>query len=103
MDLQNLSQKLPQVRQWIDRTLAAHSERARSAASYRFPRLPLYYSPVFLETSYVVVVPRVPMPPLASFGLPELSEFEKGEHTAVTYRNTCFVREGFASDESLHF
>src|SRR5436190_14987612 len=103
MDLQLLQQKLPDVRNWIDRTLAAHRVQARSAASYRFSRLPKFYSPVFLELTFVVEVPRVPMPPLTSFGLPQLAEFEKGNYSGVTYRNTCFIREGLGTDESLHF
>jgi hypothetical protein len=103
MDLQNLLQKLPQVRDWIDRTLAAHRTEARPVASYRFKRLPQYYSPVFLETAFVVIVPQLPIPPLASFGLPELASFEKGDYSAITYRNTYFVREAGSTDESLHF
>src|SRR6185295_13323069 len=103
MDLQKVLQKLPDMRDWIERTLAANREQARSAASYRFPRLPQFYTPVFLESAYVVVVPRVPMPPLTGMGLPELADFERGNYAGVTYRNTYFVREDSAYNESLHF
>jgi hypothetical protein len=103
MDLQNLLQKLPPVRDWIERTLAAHRTEARSVASYRFARLPQFYSPVFLETAFVVIVPRLPLIPMTSLGLPELEAFEKAEHPAITYRNTSFMLESGSSDESLHF
>jgi len=103
MDLQNLLQKLPPVRDWIERTLAAHRTEARSVASYRFPRLTQFYSPVFLETAFVVIVPRLPIVPMASLGLRELESFEKAEHAAITYRNTSFMLEAGSADESLHF
>jgi hypothetical protein len=103
MDLQNLLEKLPVVRDWIDRTLAAHRTEARPVASYRFQRLPKFYSPVFLETAFVVIVPHLPIPPLTSMGLPELEEFEKGIYRGITYRNTYFVLEAGSTDESLHF
>jgi hypothetical protein len=103
MNLPDLLQKLPQVREWIERTLAAHRTETRSSASYRFERLPQFFTPVFLETAFVVEIPRVPLPPFASLGLPELAEFEKSNPAAITYRNTYFVREGAGSDESVHF
>lgn len=103
MDLQKLLQTLPQMRDWVERTLGAHRAEARPTASYRFPRLPQFYPPVFLETSFVVIVSHVPVPPLTSWGLPEFAEFEKGHYAGVTYRNTYFVTENSWSDESLHF
>jgi len=45
----------------------------------------------------------VPVPPLTSFGLPELAEFEKGDYAGITFRNTYFLREGSGTDESVHF
>jgi len=95
--------KLPEVRQWIERTLAEHRTEARPAASYRFKRLPEFYSPVFLETAFVVIVPRVPVPPLRSLGLPELAEIETLNAAGITYRNTYFLKEDGASTESIHF
>jgi hypothetical protein len=103
MDLQNFIPKLPPVRDWIERTLAAHRAEARPVASYRFQRLPRFYSPIFLETAFVVIVPRLPVVPLKSLGLPELEAFEKAEHAAITYRNTYFMLEAGSLDESLHF
>jgi hypothetical protein len=103
MSLQNIQEKLPQLREWIERTLARHRTEARSVASQRFPRLKDYFPSVFLETAYVVIVPRIPVPPLREIGLPELAEFEKGDYAGITYRNTYFVRENGLYDESLHF
>jgi len=103
MDARKILQKLPDLKDWIERTLAAHRAEARTVASYRFPRLPQYFTPVFLEMSFVVIMPRVPVPPLTSFGLPELAEFENGDYAGITYRNTYFVKENCAYEESLHF
>ena len=72
-------------------------------ASHRFPRLKDYFPSVFLETAYVVIVPRIPLPPLREMGLPEFGEFEKGDYAGITYRNTYFVRENGIYDESVHF
>jgi hypothetical protein len=103
MSLGNIQEKLPQLREWIERTLARHRIEARSVASQRFPRLKDYFPSVFLETAFVVIVPRIPIPPLREMGLPELAEFEKGDYTGITYRNTYFVREGGIYNESIHF
>jgi hypothetical protein len=103
MDLQKLLEKLPPVRDWIERTLGAHRAEARPAASYHFKRLPQFFTPVFLETAFVVIVPHLPIIPLTSFGLPELEAFEKGSYSGITYRNTYFITEAGSADESLHF
>jgi hypothetical protein len=103
MDPQKLLQALPHARDWVERTLGAHRAETRPTASYHFPRLAQFFTPIFLETCFVVVVSRVPVPPLSSFGLPELAEFENGNYAGITYRNTYFIREDSWSNESIHF
>jgi hypothetical protein len=103
MDAQRLQNQLPQVRAWIDQTLAAHRSRTRPVTSYGFTRLPQWYSTELLSSSRVVEVPHVPVPPLADLGLPEFAEFQHGDYDGITYLNTYFVQEGRAQDESLHF
>lgn len=103
MNLQLLQQKLPEIRRWIDRTLAAHSANALTVASYCFSRLSRFYGSDMLSTSRVVEVPRVPVPPLGAMGLPQFAEFEQGDYAGITYRDTYFVRSGDAQRESLHF
>ena len=103
MSIRHLLTKLPQLRGWIEQTLAQHKSQARPVASYRFTRLPKFYSTVKLHSAVVVEVPRVPMPPLANLGLPELAEFQNGDFRGITYLNTYFLCAPEARDESLHF
>jgi hypothetical protein len=103
MNPQALLEKLPLVRNWIDRTLAAHSQKARPVASYRFPRLGAFYSNQLLNAARVIEVERVPVPPLTSFGLTGFEEFERGNYTGVTFLDSYFVQLNEASKESLHF
>ena len=103
MSLQLLQQKLPEVRTWIDRTLAAHATLARPVASLGFPRLGSHYSADLLASALVIPVAKVPAPPLASMGLTGFDEFENLNAAGITYLNSFFVRHGHEHDESLHF
>ncbi len=103
MSLQLLQQKLPEVRTWIDRTLAAHATLARPVASLGFPRLGSHYSADLLASALVIPVAKVPIPPLASMGLTGFDEFENLDAAGITYLNSFFVRHGYERDESLHF
>jgi hypothetical protein len=104
MSMQHLLTRLPQVREWIEATLAQHQAQARSVASYGFLRLPQFYSADTLASTVVVVeVPRVPLPPLAELGLPEFAAFQNDDYAGITYLNTYFVNAKDARDESLHF
>lgn len=101
--MQQLLAKLPQVRAWIDETLARHKPQARPVASYGFGRLPQYYSAATLASSFVIEVPEVPLPPLTQLGLPEFPQYENGNYAGITFLNTYFLRTEEARDESLHF
>jgi hypothetical protein len=103
MSLQLLQQKLPEVRAWIDRTLAAHAAHARSVANLGFPRLGSYYSPTLLASAKAIPVAQVPAPPLASMGLTGFAEFENLDAAGITYLSSFFVRHGYERNESLHF
>jgi hypothetical protein len=98
-----LLQRLPQVRQWIDALLLQHAAQARTVASFGFQRLGAYYPPALLENSKVVIVPEVPLPPLSDLGLGGFAEFENLDAIGITYKDTYFVIETHACDESLHF
>lgn len=103
MRLHLLQQKLPEVRTWIDRTLAAHAEKARPVATLSFKRLGSYYSVELLNSARVIPVAHVPMPPLASMGLTGFDDFENMDAAGITYLSTFFVHLGCEGDESLHF
>jgi hypothetical protein len=93
----------PLIADWVQRTLAEHAKVAQLVASLGFTRLPRYYDEKLLVSTKVVVVPRVPVPPLSAMGLARFSEFERMEMAGITYFDTYFVRADQAHLESLHF
>ena len=103
MNPQELLEKLPLVRSWIDSTLAEHSQKARPVVSYRFPRLGAFYSNQLLSVAKVIEVERVPAPPLSSLGIAGFGEFESGNYAGITFLDSYFVQSREASRESLHF
>lgn len=103
MNIQHLLTKRPEVREWILKTLEQHKSQARPVSSYGFTRLPQFYSADSLASTWVVEVPRVPVPPLAELGLSEFAAFQNDDYAGITYLNTYFVRAKDARDGSLHF
>jgi hypothetical protein len=103
MTPQEFQRFFPQVMGWIHQTLAAYDKAAQSIASRKFARLPHYFSQAQLEATKVVVIDRVPLPPLSSIGLTQFTEFERGDYDGITYLNTVFVKRPHANDEELHF
>lgn len=95
--------KLPLIAEWIDTILAKHALDVRPVADFQFRRLPEFYSTELLARTKVVVLPKVPVPPLSAFGLPEFSEFERGVYQGITYKGTYFLQETESGKESLHF
>ena len=93
----------PRIAEWIGRVLVGYESQAKSVATTGFARLPLYFSKDFLASAKFIVVDRVPVPPLASMGLEQFSEFEKGDYGGITYLDTFFVKQDHASDEGLYF
>jgi hypothetical protein len=103
MNLEPLQQKLPEVRAWIDRTLAIHATQARSVATLSFTRLCSFYSAELLASANVIPVAKVPIPPLASMGLTGFEKFEQLDADGITYHSSFFIRHGHERDEPLHF
>ena len=68
----------PRLLRWIDCTLRAYAENARTVVSRGFPRLPLYFSTETLISAKVVLVDKLPIPPLSSWGLTRFADFERG-------------------------
>ena len=93
----------PVVLYWIRQTIAEHEYSAKIVASWGFKRLPLYFSQELLNTTKVVTISRVPIPPLSSMGLQRFEDFERGDFDGVTYLSTYFVKHTKAADEELHF
>jgi hypothetical protein len=103
MDLERYRERLPMVSKWIEKTLGEHASGAQIVASFGFKRLPQYYSHALLDRTKVVVVDRIPVPPLRSLGLPEFAAFETQPMGGITYLDTYFLQAGTERNESIHF
>ena len=92
--VKRLQTALPSVKDWIDRTLQAHASSATSVLDVRFPQLQSHYPDTLLARAQVVIVPRVPFPPVSQLGLPEFRAMEMMSLAGVTYKDTFFVCDG---------
>jgi len=94
---------LPAVAKWIDTTLEDNIDNSVSVATLTFPRLARVFPHNLLERAKVVVTTgKVPFPPLAQMGLPELRQMEDMQMAGITYKDTFFVSH-LHQTESLHF
>jgi len=93
---------LPEVRQWIDQLLDVHANHARVVNTLGFTRLSACFPNELLDRTKVVSVERVPFPPVDRFGLPELTSMQQMSFDGITFKDTFFLRQGYASEE-LHF
>src|SRR5258708_39834967 len=93
----------PHVIGWIHQTLSVHEKTAKAVGSLGFPRLSRYFGNELLTSAKVVVIDRVPMPPLSAMGLSRFAEYEHGDYEGITYLDTFFVKRRSAAAERLHF
>ena len=93
----------PRLLRWIDCTLRAYAENARTVVSRGFPRLPLYFSTETLISAKVVLVDKLPIPPLSSWGLTRFADFERGTFDGITYLNTFFIKRNDLRNEAIYF
>ncbi|WP_333653791.1 hypothetical protein [Dissulfurispira sp.] len=102
-----LIEKLPLVCAWIEETLNHHTPNSCSVKDFvsiqKFHRLPHYFTDGFLSRAKVVLVEKVPKPPLSSMGLSMFESFEKADVAGTTYKDTYFIKRQNCFDESLHF
>ncbi len=96
-----LHEVLPKLRQWIDELIVSNSARSRQASSLGFNRLATYYPADILASTRVVLIDKLPLPPLEELGLAEFSEYEHGAFSGITYRNMIFILKGRESDSIL--
>jgi hypothetical protein len=101
MTEQEFRKVYPLIAGWIKKTLAQQASAARPVASFGFSRLPHYYDAQLLASSMVVLVPKVPMPPLSAMGLDRFREFEQMDAGGTTYLNMYFVRADQARNRSI--
>jgi len=93
----------PALLGWIDTTLRAHAGNTQTVVSRGFSRLPLYFSADTLASAKVVLVEKLPIPPLSSWGLTRFADFERGNFDGITYLNTFFIMRAELKNEAVHF
>ncbi|HTT00877.1 MAG TPA: hypothetical protein VMG11_02225 [Steroidobacteraceae bacterium] len=93
---------LPQVRTWIDDFLAAHTQHTRKVSTLGFKRLPACFPSELLERAKVASVNYVEFPPVHKFGLPEFAPIQQMQFDGLTFKDTCFIKQGCES-EALQF
>src|SRR5262249_58389523 len=93
----------PLVDDWMWAALAANAGTARPVASRGFPRLPLYFTAETLASAKVVIMDRLPVPPLSSWGLTQFASFERGDPDGITYLDTCFLKPHQSKNEAILF
>jgi hypothetical protein len=49
------------------------------------------------------LVDRLPVPPLAAWGLTRLADFERGDFDGITYLDTFFLKRAHSRNEAMHF
>jgi hypothetical protein len=86
----------------LRRLLKQRPHKRKPVSECGYSRLSAYYSKETLKSSEVVVVDKLPLPPLTGMGLIGFEAFEQGDYAAITYLDTFFVRRHFQS-ESLYF
>ncbi len=93
----------PLVANWIQNTLAAYAGAAQTVASRGFSRLPRCFTAKTLASAKVVLVDRLPVPPLSAMGLTQFADIERGNFNGITYLNTFFLKHSQSENEAIHF
>ena len=99
--------RIPFIRSWIDRTVAAHEQASLPVRAVieaqGFRRLPGYFDEAFLRRVRCAAVERVPVPRVASMGLGFPVRLEPRRWAGITLGDTYFVDRRHEQVESLHF
>ena len=103
MSPEEFARYYPPLIEWIRNALAATAHKANTVASFRFSRLPLYFTESTLASAKVVLLDPLPRPPLSSMGLARFADFERGDFDGITYMETFFVKPTRFRDENMHF
>jgi hypothetical protein len=102
MSTYKLSEKLPEIADFIDRTLLKHEKDAHPVSSAGFKRLPLYFSESLLNRAKFVVVDEIPFP-LKELGDSLPANFDIKKFVGITYKDTFFVIRNYEKNESTYF
>ncbi|THB68660.1 MAG: hypothetical protein D6B27_02110 [Gammaproteobacteria bacterium] len=87
---------------WVDRLISEHAEKRKSCFN-DYPELENYFDKITLSESYYVVVDNAPMPDMPETRGSELAQYIDMNVSAITYKDTYFIREDHSNDLGIHF
>ena len=96
--IRRLHTALPRVRQWLEARLEESAQQARPVSQTGFQRLAQSFPESVLARAKVVSVHKIPFPPLAQMGLPELSGLEQLPRAGMTFKDTFFVQSSHQTE-----
>jgi hypothetical protein len=92
---------LPEVRSWLAATISTYDEDARPVSALGYTRLTDYFPSDVLDRARLVIVNRIPFPPLSAFGFPELSALESMPFGGITFDHVVFAHKSAATESAL--
>src|SRR5262245_18919655 len=99
--LTRMAGAVPRVRTWLEALRTHYAGESQPVAALGFPRLARYFSQAVLDATRVVVVSKIPFPPIVDLGI-EFAELAQMGLSAVTFDDTIFVHRAFRN-ETIHF
>ncbi|PKF53812.1 hypothetical protein CW748_17575 [Alteromonadales bacterium alter-6D02] len=90
------------LEQWIEQTNQYHEDK-RLSCTCLLEKLNGFYSLDFLQNSYFVIVPVIPMPDRSELRQLGLDDLLNKELNAFTYKNTYYILPHVALDINTHF
>ena len=100
--LRRLQGAMPSFLSWMTKLHEIHAPAAEQVSRIGLPRLSGYWPSDLLAAARAVVVPEIPFPPVAEYGLPEFQSMAAMPMAGITFGHMYFLHEHPAS-ESVHF
>ena len=90
------------VESWIDQTNHFYRKERRSCSIFE-QVFKGFYSPIFLSSSYFVIVDSLPTPDFQQLRDAGLGDFLDGDFDGITYKDTYYLLPHAASRINIHF
>jgi len=92
---------MPHILSWMEALHHTHAGGARPVSQVASARLLAFWPKELLEASRVVIVRRIPFPPVSELGLPEFESMAAMPMAGITFGDMYFLTEAHES-ESVH-
>jgi len=101
--IDQIRQVVPDVIDWIDNYLNLTADQSVLVSELGFQKLNRYFPENRLQSSKIVIVNRIQLPPLSQLGLRMFQELEHGNYSGITYKDTFFLVPKAERNESTYF